>query len=258
MLKTRFCSNCEFQTIQRCLWSALLVCGSFGSGQGGELITNGGFEDGSLLGWSTASRNSFGAFAVDDDTLSDLSGNSTVGPAVGSYFALSDAVWSGAQVLWQPVTIPPGSSVTISYRLFANSYAPITVGGANLDDTGSANQHARVDLVPLDGFLANPYSTVNAINIWSGGGYVAQNASPTSYILQVHEVTNIGRDGGTYVLRFGVVANQDVFNLGLDSVSVIYTEVPETGASASVALGFLLLFGVSQRRRILTSLSVSR
>jgi hypothetical protein len=244
--------NSHFKAVSRqgrwALCSGLIGLGLVGTCEAAELLANGNFEDGTFSGWSTATKNSFGVFTVDDDTLSDFSFNTTVGPAEGAYFALTDAVWSGAQVLWQAVTVPPNSAVTVSYRLFANSYAHVVVGGADLDETGPApNQHARVDLLPLAGFLANPYATGSALNLWVGGTELSPEDSPTSYVLHSHDVTSFSGAGGTYVLRFGVVANQDVFNLGVDAVSFIATEVPEAGATAPAILSVLLLAGLGRR-----------
>src|SRR5713101_7535028 len=78
------------------------------SAKGDQLITNGTFETGTLAGWTRANQTgSFPGsnfFAVSGTTLPQ-SGLSTVGPAGGSFYAVSDGVGPGAHALLQTFTV---------------------------------------------------------------------------------------------------------------------------------------------------------
>jgi len=66
-----------------------------------QLITNGGFETGTLAGWtSTDLPGGSGNWAVDDnDGATPLSGGSTVGSSSGSFYAVTDQGGPGTHAL---------------------------------------------------------------------------------------------------------------------------------------------------------------
>ena len=100
-----------------------LFCLCLGA-QGQELIQNGGFEAGSLTGWTTVQQagSSGGFFARPDGTQSDPY-RSTVGPASGSYYAVSDQTGDGSHALLQSFTVAaPAKSVVLSFDMFVDNY----------------------------------------------------------------------------------------------------------------------------------------
>jgi hypothetical protein len=94
--------------------------------QGAQILVNGGFETGTFAGWSVL--NAAGSFSgsnffVLNSTTLPQSGLTTVGPASGSFYAVSDQSGSGAHALIQPFTIAgPASSVILSFSMFVNNY----------------------------------------------------------------------------------------------------------------------------------------
>src|ERR1700738_4201376 len=82
-----------------------------------QLIVNGGFETGSFSGWAVS--NQAGSFAgsnffVSNSTTVPLAGVTTVGPASGSFYAVSDQSGGGTHALTQVFTVPgPASSVIL-------------------------------------------------------------------------------------------------------------------------------------------------
>lgn len=105
------------------LAAALLFVGA-GQARAGELITNGGFETGTFLGWTEFDQaGGSGSWFVSSSTTAPLSGLSTVGPASGSFYAVTDQTGPGAHVLLQSFTVAPGSSsVILSFDMFVNDY----------------------------------------------------------------------------------------------------------------------------------------
>lgn len=217
-----------------------------------NLLLNGGFESGTFGAWNVASRDSaIGLFTIDSDNLVNLTSLPTPGPAAGSYYAVSDQVDAASYILWQVFTVPAGSSVSVTYELFSNSYAPIAIGAQDLDHTvPSANQHLRVDLISLGDFTSDNYRTSGSmVNLLIGGSSLDLGDPSNPWVSHSHDVSGLAGGGGSFVLRYGVVANQNVFNLGVDGVSVTASPVPE--ASTVAAAGFIAvctLVGMVRRR----------
>lgn len=171
-----------------CLSSATLLSGS-------QLITNGGFETGSLSGWTVVSQaGSTGNFFVLSGTTAPLSGLATVGPAGGSFYAVSDETGPSALVLLQPFTVSvPVSSVVLSFSMFANSYNGISINPGGLDYTvAGANQHGRVDILRSG---ATPFDTGSGVlaNFFLGAD---SGANPHVYTNYSFNITSLVGSGG--------------------------------------------------------------
>jgi PEP-CTERM motif len=212
-----------------------------------ELLTNGGFESGSFLGWTvTDLPGSGGSFFVDDaDGATPLTGLPTIGPAAGSFYAVSDQLDSGTHVLLQPFTVPSGAtSVTLSFDLFVTDWsfgAVVNPGG--LDHNLEPNQHARVDILAPG---ADPFATSGGVlsNFYLG---VDPFAMPNPFTPYVFDITGLVVGGGDYVLRFAEVDNQFFLNMGVDNASIVAdvtqpVATPEPASLALVALGLLAAF----------------
>ena len=83
---------------------SLLAHGYASLAYGAQLLVNGGFETGTFAGWTVANQSgSFPGsnFIVLSVTALPQSGLTTVGPASGSFYAVSDAAGSGTHALLQ-------------------------------------------------------------------------------------------------------------------------------------------------------------
>lgn len=186
---------------------------------GTELFTNGGFETGTLAGWTTAViPGSSGNFFVASSTTLPQSGLPTVGPRSGSFYAVNDQTGPGTHVLLQTFTVPAGSpSVVLSFDMFANNWASTTViNPIGLDHRVGANQHARVDILSAG---APPFTTGTGVlrNLYLGAD---AGTNPRPYTHYEFDITEQVSAGGTFQLRFAVTNNQLFFNLGVDNVSI--------------------------------------
>jgi hypothetical protein len=100
-----------------------------GTARAVQLITNGGFETGDFTGWNVSiqpgSGSLPGSFFIDDaDGFTPVSGQPTVGPASGSFYAVTDQDNPGAYALKQTFTVPgAASSVILSYDMFVNDWS---------------------------------------------------------------------------------------------------------------------------------------
>lgn len=238
-----------------------------------ELLINGGFETGDLTGWTTESNLSpdttTAGFFVADSTvfpgdpggyplpspLTPVTFQPTIGPASGSFYAVTDGDGAAANSLFQRFTIPVGATqVSLSFSLFVNARngaGALNTEGA-IDYDQAATQFARVDLLTA---AAEPFSL--------GVGNVVQNfyrgvdpnvgpnpLYPIPYTTYSFDITGIVTPGNTYLLRIADMGNQYIVNTGVDDVSVralVASVAPEPGAWGLFVLGCGALI-VAKRR----------
>jgi hypothetical protein len=206
-----------------------------------ELITNGGFETGTFAGWTVTDQpDGSGSWFIDNaDGSTPLVGLPTVGPATGSFYAVTDQDGPGAHALEQVFTVPIGAtSVTLAFDMFINddSGGGPVVDPAGLDYTAYPNQYARVDIMT---FGAQPLSTA-ATDIVATlvAPTVDGGANPNPYTSYAFDITGSVVAGTSYKLRFGEVDNQGQLNQGVDNVSIqAEAAVPEPTTLALIGLG---------------------
>jgi len=215
------------------------------------LLTNGGFETGTFAGWTVSDRaGGSGTWSVASGTVTPFSGFPTAGPAAGTFYAVSDQGGAGTHALTQSFGVPIGAtSVVLSFDMFVNdqSFSGGIVNPIGLDHTGSANQHARVDLLTA---AAGPFDTGAADVIGNFYLGVDAGALPHPYTNYVFDITGLVTPGGTYQIRFAEVDNQLFFHQGVDNVSIEATAaaIPEPGTLALVGAVFLSLVGLRHTR----------
>jgi hypothetical protein len=208
-----------------------------------ELISNGGFESG-FAGWTRVQQlGSGGAFMDQTGTISPVNGLAVPAPPQGLHAAMTDAVEPGSHALYQDVLIPTGvtSGATLSFLLFINNTAAGFSTPASLDfSTPALNQQARVDIITTsaDPFsvagtdvLQNVFQTTVGAPLRSGYNSLSFDVSA---LLALH-------GGETLRVRFAETDNVNIFNFGVDAVSL--NIVPAPGA------GILLAPVVLLRRR---------
>jgi hypothetical protein len=213
-----------------------LAFGSMSTAHATQLITNGGFDTGTLSGWnvmvqsgSYPGSNFFDLSSTTTTTPQSFS--TTAGAKSGADYAVSDTAGTAAIVLSQSFVVPAHvSSVILSYSLFVNSGSAGAVNTINgLDYTKISSQYGIVSLLSAGtslfstgvGDLANFYEGIDAVGV----------VNP--YKDYSFDITSLVSAGGSFTLRFGAVSNVATLNVGVDSVSVIstVTAVPEPAST---------------------------
>jgi hypothetical protein len=203
-----------------------------------QLLTDGGFEAGSLAGWTvTSSGGSGGTWLADNSMFTPLTGNPTVGPANGNWYAVTDQFFPGVNALSQAFTVPGGAThVQWSFDMFVDDWGP---------DFTLGTQYVQALLLAKG---ANPLTGVPISSHVPGAPVLVTAGTPNPYLAYNFDITGLVTPGQTYQIDF---LESDAFfpmNVGVDNVSVVAT-VPEP-ASVALLLGVLAAVGVCGRRRL--------
>lgn len=222
-----------------------------------ELIQNGGFEiTGAdaydITGWQVAEQGISGSVLAQTGLVSEVTSNATVGAAQGNYYGLLDNYGLASNVLYQSFTTAAVGQATLSFQMFVNNQAAGSVVDAagldySVDATDHANQHVRVDLLKAG---SDPFSTqgtdiLQTLYVGGANGSLVAN----TYLNYQFDLSTSLAAGGSYVLRFATVANQNSLQLGVDNVSLqTVSAVPEADTHALMLAGLGLIAFVIRRR----------
>ncbi len=193
-----------------------------------ELVVNGTFETGDLMGWVVVNAGvpGKGDWFATDATMSPLSDIAIRSPSEGAFQALVDQTDGGMHILYQDVVIPDGASGNLKLVFWLENYFTSYADPGTLDHNVIPNQQARIDIMdpaaPVDdvgtGVLLNLFKT----NVGD-----TTSVPPTMLDVPIDAFANT-----TIRLRFVEVDNRFFFHVGVDAVSMLVTvPVPVSEAS---------------------------
>lgn len=252
---------CPSSFLRRSAAIVLIACSA--GAQGAALVSNGSFESG-LASWTRVDQlGSEGTFSLQTGSASPLNGIPVPPPTDGTFAAMTDSTGPGSHVLYQDIFITAGlGQATLSFDLYIGNratnvltntplFANATGAGLNYLTLGTnPNQQARVDILRAS---ADPFSVAAGDVL---GTYYQTNPGDgvveayQSFSFDISALLNANA-GQTLRLRFAEVDNQDIFNFGVDNVSLVTAAVPEPGSLALslAALAALVALGCSRRPR---------
>lgn len=192
------------------------------------VVVNGGFETGTLAGWTEQDQaGSAGSWYVYS-TSSPLTGHPIPAPPQGSFAAITDQTDVSSSILYQNITLKPKEKHILSLYVYYTSYAPIS-SPPTLDYTTSANQQYRIDVM-------NPSSSLTSVSSPDILDPVFATVTGAPEVMAPTVITaNLSQFAGQTVrLRLAMVDNENYFNAGADDVMVTSTPVVKTRKASKV------------------------
>jgi len=222
----------------RILASFAILLFAFASARADQLITNGGFETGTLTGW-TATSNGDGNFTVNSGVTTPLTFSNTVGANSGTFYAVSDD-FSGSQTqtLTQSFTTPTSfTSAVLSFAMFVNDIEGSAFGSSGAGGEVSLLNSGGALLAVLNG----PFDT-----------FENPMGAPNPYVLFSEDIASMLSANTTYKLQFSSTDSTGLINVGVDDVSLVTavstSPVPEPATLSLSAIGGLLVFWLAYRK----------
>lgn len=201
-----------------------------------EKVVNGDFESGTLSGWSVYQANPFGNWFAYRGTETPIGANRkkqeqgrnvpVQAPPQGTWAAVTDEIEPDSLILYQDVALEPGLDYQLSLFAYYDSYKPIAIPTPDTLSVADEalqlpngefqeNQQFRIDVMrpgaPLESL--NPADILRTVFATKPGD------RPT--MLPRKLTANISAFAGQTVrLRIANTVTEEVFNAGVDAVSI--------------------------------------
>ncbi len=214
------------------LFATICVLSLALTAQANEVLTNGGFETGTFAGWTVSDVGGPGSFFVTGATTTPLTGNPTVGPASGNFYAVSDQYGPGTHVITQSFTAAANTDYLLSFDMFVNDWAAFNSAppqfGGEADLIAGASD-------PILG---------PALDVFYHADTQVVGGVPNPYVHTSLDITGDLTAGDTYQLRFLESDSTAPLNVGVDSVSLIATSTTATPEPKLLFFPLALLAGI--------------
>lgn len=202
------------------------------NGAGAAKVVNGGFESGSLNGWNVQHAFGAGNWFAYTGTAAPIGSkrpnpaDPVQAPPEGAFAAIADQANPDGLILYQDVALEPGRNHQLSLLAYYDSYSPIAIPNPNtLSVSDEAlrlpngkfrqNQQFRIDVLRPDAPLESldPTDLLRTVFATKLGDKLRM--PPTEL------TAGLGAFAGQTVrIRIAVAVTEEVFNAGVDSVSI--------------------------------------
>jgi hypothetical protein len=206
-------------------------------------VVNGDFEGGTLKGWhvqvATEAGNWF-AYTGTEPPIGKKRSNFAPlqAPPQGAFAATTDEANPDSLILYQDVALEAGLSQQLNLLVYYNSYKPLTIPApdtlsVNPEVLGSQhNQQFRIDVMrpeaPLDSL--EPTDILQTV-------FATKQKGPET-MLPTWVTANLTPFAGQTVrLRIANAVDEEVFNAGVDAVSITRATGPGSQAAGRFSLG---------------------
>lgn len=190
------------------------------AGAGAATVVNGNFESGDLTGWQQYNKFGNGEWFTYDKAEAEA--NSFFPPPSGNFAAIDNQIDPDLDILYQDIPLEPAFTHRLALTFYYVSGGPITVPSPEtLDIVDFENQQVRIDVMRPTASIDSVSSSDILTTVFAN-----KNGDP-----EVMEPTRLTADlspfaGQTVRLRIANAVNQEVFNTGLDAVSITSAAVP--------------------------------
>jgi hypothetical protein len=217
-------------------------------------VVNGDFESGTLNGWHvhrvTEAGNWFAYKGTDAPIGSKrpTPADPVQPPPQGTYAATTDEANPDTLILYQDVALEAGSSHQLSLLAYYDSYEPIAVPAPStlsVDEEvlgGQGNQQFRIDVMKPDAPLESVDPADILRTVFATKPKDPQTMAPTRLTANLSAFA-----GQTVRLRIANAVDDEVFNAGVDAISISSTP-QERSPSGGSKHGAPVLFGFGKAR----------
>lgn len=236
------------------LFIAALVVALGPSGAEAATVVNGDFESGTLDGWHVHQVTEAGDWFAYKGTDAPIGSkrphpaDPVQAPPQGAYAAISDEANPDTLILYQDIALEAGYSQQLSLLAYYDSYKPIAIPTPNtlsVDEAslaGQKNQQFRIDVMKPDA----PLESIGSADILRTL-FVTKPGSPQK-MAPTRLTANLSAFAGQTVrLRIANAVHEEVFNAGVDAVSISST-APGVSPSAGSKHGGPSLFSFDEVR----------
>jgi hypothetical protein len=212
------------------LFLAVLVAALAPNGAAAATVVNGGFESGTLDGWHVHRVTEAGNWFAYKGTAAPIGSkrpkpaDPVQGPPKGAYAATTDEANPDTLILYQDIALEPGLDHQLSLLAYYNSYEPIAVptpDTLSVDEEilkGQLNQQFRIDVMKPDAPLESIDPTDILRTVFASNLKDPQTMAPTRLTANLSPFA-----GQTVRLRIANAVHEEVFNAGVDAVSITST-----------------------------------
>lgn len=229
-------------------WAALFIVAALAvvpapAGAVAATVVNGGFESGNLDGWQVYRATGLGNWYPYSGTTPPISSSKRTTPTFvqappqGTYAAITDEANPDTLILYQDVALEPGIAQQLSLLAYYNSYDPLAVptpDTLSVDEGalgGQANQQFRIDVMKPEAPIESldPADILRTVFATRPGG--PRTMAPTRLTANLAPFA-----GQTVRLRIANVVQEEVFNAGVDAISIVPSS-SSAGAGQSPSRG---------------------
>jgi len=208
------------------------------TGAAAATVVNGGFESGSLKGWHVHQATEAGNWFAYKGTEAPIGGrrgaDPVQAPPEGLHAAIADEANPETLILYQDVALEAGQTHRIGLLAYYDSYKPISIptpDTLSVDDGvlgDQDNQQFRIDVIRPDAPIESiaPADILRTLFVTKLGD--PEDMPPTKLSADLSAFA-----GQTVRLRIAVAAHEEVFNAGVDAVSISSTAGGRPGSRGS-------------------------
>jgi hypothetical protein len=208
-------------------------------------VVNGNFESGTLNGWQVHQTTEAGNWFAYAGTAAPIGSKRPTPadpvqpPPQGAFAAVTDEANPDTLILYQDVALEAGFSHQLSLLAYYDSYSPLAVPTPDTLAVGEEalalpggklqrNQQFRIDVMkpeaPLESL--NPADILRTVFVAKPGDPLRM--TPTKLTANLSAFA-----GQTVRLRIAAAATEEVFNAGVDAVSIATTAPGQSGPQGS-------------------------
>jgi hypothetical protein len=236
-------------------------------------VVNGGFESGTLNGWNVYQANPFGDWFAYQGIETPIGANRkkqsqgrdlpVQPPPQGTYAAVTDEIEPDTLILYQDVALEPGHDYQLSLVAYYDSYEPIALPIPNTLSVADEalrlpngdfqeNQQFRIDVMRPDAPLESLDPTDILRTVFATKAGDRPTMAPKNLTANLSPFA-----GQTVRLRIANAVTEEVFNAGVDAVSISSAPPGEFSSRHGGPAGFRFGRARVNRRSGVATLRVS-